>query len=135
MLLSAEEIQGRVNELVTKLGIPGCKLYVCFSSPGDGTPHITFDNNKYNYVVSERGFEFSRRTTSSLEELLYWIMSGFVSKLAFQYELKNRIEGKDGRKIAFPMIIDLMGKIDPLWRLRAKKKINSILITAPYDDT
>ncbi|WFQ79990.1 Imm63 family immunity protein [Xenorhabdus sp. SF857] len=134
MMLSFDEIQKKVNELGAKINIHYRDLHIFAGSPGDGRPHITFDDNQYNYVHAERGFEFSRKVTSSLDELLYWIMSDFVHGVSFQYELKHRIENRDGRRIAFPMIVDLMGELNPAWKLRAQNEIDETLSRSPYDD-
>lgn len=33
-------------------------IYIFSSSPGDGRPHISYDNGLYNYIYAERGVEF-----------------------------------------------------------------------------
>ncbi|KLU16137.1 MULTISPECIES: Imm63 family immunity protein [Xenorhabdus] len=134
MLHSIDEIQKKINELGAKIGIHYRDLHIFAESPGDGRPHITLDNDQYNYVCAERGVEFSRKVTSSLDELLYWIMSSFVREVAYQYELDHRIENRDGRRIAFPMVIELMGKLQPAWGLKAKSEIDETLSRSPYDD-
>ncbi|OTA14431.1 hypothetical protein Xvie_03713 [Xenorhabdus vietnamensis] len=85
--------------------------------------------------VPKGGVESSRKITSSLDELLYWIMSSFVREVAYQYELDHRIENnRDGRRITFPMVIELMGKLQPAWGLKAKSEIDETLSRSPYDD-
>lgn len=135
MLLTVNEIQDKVNLLGSIINIPSKDLHIYPSPPGDGTPHIAIEGDSYNYVYSERGIEFCRRTTSSLDELLYWIMFDFIHKIAVRYELKNRVPYHDGRRIIFPMIIDLMAKINPEWGIRVKNEINNTLQNSPYDDT
>ncbi|WP_016260478.1 Imm63 family immunity protein, partial [Yersinia pestis] len=100
MLLSIAEIQKKVDEMALRAGLPRHSVNLCTEPIGEGTPYITFENNMYNYIYSERGYEFSRRVTKSLDELLYWIMSELAHKAAFQYELDHRVEGRDGRRIA-----------------------------------
>ncbi|KGA24030.1 hypothetical protein AO825_02285 [Pectobacterium brasiliense] len=135
MLLSFSEIQKKVNDLGKRVGIPESDLHIFSSSPGDGRPHISYDSGLYNYIYSERGVEFFRKTTSSKDELFYWIMSDFVYKVAFQYELENRVENRDGRRIAFSKALSLMGIISDEWRLKAQNEIDDILAKNPYTDT
>ncbi|EPZ0268491.1 MULTISPECIES: Imm63 family immunity protein [Serratia] len=134
MLLSFSEIQKKINGLGMGVGIPESDLHIFSSSPGDGRPHISYDNGLYNYIYAERGVEFFRKTTSSKDELFYWIMSDFIYKVAFQYELENRVENSDGRRIAFNKALDLMGSICDEWRLKAQHEIDDILTRNPYTD-
>lgn len=85
--------------------------------------------------MKREGVEFFRKTTSSNDELFYWIMSGFFYKVAFQFELENRVENRDGRRVAFNEVLDLMGIISDEWRLKAQNEIDDILAKNPYTDT
>jgi len=134
-MLSIEELQKKVDELVFKAGLPRLSVNLCTTPVGDGTPYISFENEMYNYVFSERGYEFSRKITDSTDELLYWIMSGLAYKIAFQYELENRISGEDGRRIAFPKYIELMTKMNLSWKSKAGDEIEKTLAANPYDDS
>ncbi|WP_313654528.1 Imm63 family immunity protein [Pantoea sp.] len=134
-MLSIEELQKKVDELVFKAGLPRLSVNLCTTPAGDGTPYISFENEMYNYVFSERGYEFSRKITDSTDELLYWIMSGLAYKIAFQYELENRISGEDGRRIAFPKYIELMTKMNLSWKSKAGDEIEKTLAANPYDDS
>ncbi|MEB8194985.1 immunity 63 family protein [Raoultella terrigena] len=134
MLHSINEIQKIVFDLGSKICIPAEKLHVFEISPEDGRPHISFDNNEYNYIHEERGVEFSRKTTDDLDTLLYWIISDLVFNMAFQYELKHRIEHVDGRRITFPKVVKLMGELHPSWGFKVQEEINEILSRNPYKD-
>lgn len=134
MLLNIDDIQKEVNSLVLKIGLPEHSLNLCTVPIGDGTPYISFENNKYNYIYSERGCEFSRKTTDSIDELLYWVMYDLVHKIAVKYELAHRVPKKDGRRIYFPKIIELMSKLDANWGVKARKHLDDTLAVNPYDD-
>lgn len=134
MVLSFAEIQKKVNDLGKSVGIPESDLHIFSSSPGDGRPHISYDGGLYNYIYEERGVEFFRKTTHSNDELFYWIMSDFIYKVAFQYELENRVENRDGRRVAFNKALDLIGNISDDWKLKAQNEINDILAENPYTD-
>lgn len=135
MLVNIDEIQRKVDKMILRAGFPRCSVNLCSAPVGDGTPYISFENNTYNYVYSERGYEFSRKVTNSLDTLLYWIMSEFAYKVAFRYELENRIKGRDGRRIAFPKVIEIMANMNPAWEQEARYEIQKVLAEAPYDDS
>ena len=135
MLLNINEIQHEVDKLTLKINYPAHSITLCTAPSGDGTPYISFDNEEYNYIYSERGYEFSRKISKSIDDLLYWIMHSFVSEVAFAYELKHRIHGRDGRRMAFPMIVELMANMNSEWGIRSQEDINEILSNAPYNDS
>ncbi|MGM3225957.1 Imm63 family immunity protein [Dickeya zeae] len=134
MLYPISEIREKVYELGLKICIPSESLHVFDISPGDGRPHISFDNNKYNYIYEERGVEFEIKSTDDVKELLYWIMSDVIYGMAFQYEIEHRVEHVDGRRIVFPRVVQLMSKLKPSWASRAQREINEILVRSPYSD-
>nr|WP_252867568.1 Imm63 family immunity protein [Pantoea sp. AV62] len=120
--------------MTLQAGLPRHSVNLCTAPIGDGTPYVTFENDEYNFIHSERGYEFSRKVTGSLDELLYWIMSEVAYKTAFQYELEHRVKGRDGRRIAFPKFIELMANMNISWEPKAQREIQKILTEAPYDD-
>jgi hypothetical protein len=129
------EIQNSVSELAEKINAP-TYLLPTFGSPiGDATPNIEVDNlGLYYFVISERGTEYERKTTSDLNDLMYWIFSGVTFSMACDYELKNRIEDKDSRRIIFAKQKELLGLLNKDWEERERKEHNSILINNPFDD-
>lgn len=131
---SLNEIKSEVDRLA--------KL-ICASSndlPSYGTtrdfayPHIEVDATLYHYVVVERGQEFERKSTKEFNELLFWIFSDATHNLAFEYELNNRIEDQDCRRIAFPKQVELMKLISQEMGERLEQEISKILNKSPYDD-
>lgn len=135
MSANINDLQKQVDMLVAKIGIPPQSTILHTSPVGDGTPYISFENGKYNYICSERGYEFSRKVTSSIDELFYWIIYDFVHAVAVDYELSNRIPGKDSRRIYFPKIVELMRKINENWGLKAQSHLDEILMNSPYEDS
>jgi Immunity protein 63 len=104
-----------------------------FSEDG-ARPHVEVDKKMYHYVIVERGRKFERRSTENIQELLYWVFSTICNSLAFSYELNNRIEDQDCRRLAFPKQIELMEMISDNFGQKAKEEIDAILKTHPYDD-
>ncbi|WP_239065515.1 Imm63 family immunity protein [Pseudomonas fluorescens] len=129
-----EEIQKAIYSLGERIGAPRSLLIVKSSSPEDGSPHVEVKSDEFNYVCSERGFEIYRRRTASLDELLYWIVSGVAFKLASDYELANRVVGVDSRRLLFSQYVSILGRISDEWKKRASDEVELILINAPYLD-
>jgi hypothetical protein len=127
-------LQSHVLELGARGGIPPKYLRVYNESPQDGAPHIEISSETYSYIVQERGFEFSRKETKDICELLFWILDDASSKYAFDLELDRRVNNQDSRRMAFNIKIEIMKKIDVKWAEMIKRKIEDILIDSPYVD-
>ena len=129
------EIQNLAKELASRINAP-TSLLPTFSTPiGDATPNVEVDNSGlYHFVISERGIEYERKITSDIDDLMYWIFSGVTFSMACDYELKNRIEDKDSRRILFAKQEELLGLLNKDWEEKEKKEHNSILINNPFDD-
>ena len=57
MVSNFGELQKTVSLIGAKLGAPKSMLLVRESSPEDGTPHVEFKSEGFEYVSSERGYE------------------------------------------------------------------------------
>jgi hypothetical protein len=99
-----------------------------------GRPHVEANHGLYHYVVVERGEEIARQSSNRYEDLLYWIFRDVTHSLAFSFELKNRVEGQDCRRIAFPKQLEFMSKLGREMGERLEAEIADILRRAPYDD-
>jgi hypothetical protein len=130
-----KEIQNLANNLARRISAP-THFLPTFSTPnGDATPNIEIDNSGlYNYVISERGNEYSRKITSDLDELMYWIFSDVTFSMACDYELHNRIEDMDSRRIMFAKQEELLRLLKKDWEERERIEHESILIRKPFDD-
>tara|TARA_R110000850_G_scaffold76313_1_gene165701 strand:- start:312 stop:818 length:507 start_codon:yes stop_codon:yes gene_type:complete len=135
MNLSSPEIKTIVSQLAESINAPLYLLPTYCNPNGDATPDIEVDNSGvYHYVISERGIEVERRSTSELNDLMYWIFASVTFNMACDYELKNRIEGKDSRRILFAKQEELLGKLNIEWQKRERKEHQSILSKYPFDD-
>jgi hypothetical protein len=128
------EIEAEVTRLAALIGASGGDLPTYGRSRDFGHPHIEADGNHYHYVIVERGEEFQRRSTRDLDELLYWVFADVTHNMAFSYELRNRVEDQDCRRIALPKQVELLGQIDPRMSARRAAEIEEILRKHPYDD-
>jgi hypothetical protein len=135
MKYSLEEIKEKVQELASKINAPTDLLPTFGYSKDFAYPHIEVDNlGLLHYVVIERGQELDRKTTNKLDDLLYWIFADVTFNMACDYELKNRIEDKDFRRIMFDKQEQLLGQLNDIWRQTENEEHIRILKTHPFDD-
>lgn len=128
------EIESEVAGLALLTGTTSYVLPTYGRTVDSAHPHVEVDSCLYHYVVVERGKELRRDSTDDFEALLYWIFADVTHALAFSYELRNRIEDQDCRRIAFPRQIELLNRIDPQMARRRAVEISDILLRAPYSD-
>lgn len=134
--MNINEVRKLIYKHGEKIGLPyDSKLYPIFSSTGNvfsdgGTIYIS--NNEYHYVIMERGKENKHYRSLDINDILYPLFEGITFSLASKYELKNRNEKEDPRKLLWGKQLELLGKIDPLFKERCQKEIDSILKIAPY---
>ena len=75
-----------------------------------------------------------RKTTKDLTELLFNIFNSVTFNLAMKFELENRIEDKDCRRMIFRKQEELLYILFPQWAERQKKIHEDILKKHPFDD-
>lgn len=133
-MLNIEEIRNKIKNIGAIIGAPDVLLYVRVVPVGDGTPYIEIRESEYHYVISERGCEFSREIFLDDDDILYKITSKIVTRMALDYELQNRIDSQDFRRIYFSKEIELMDQICPEWGAKKKAEIKETLRNSPYSD-
>lgn len=131
---SLEDIKKKVDELSLKINTPSNLLPSYGQQTWDAHPYIEVDDLFMYYVISERGQEYERKMTDNLDDLLYRIFSNVTFSMACDYELKNRIEDKDCRRIMFDKQEQLLGQLNDNWRQKETAEHQSILKTHPFDD-
>lgn len=129
-----KEIQDKVYEIGKKIDAPKALLAIYDRPMDDGTPYVAYTNGALSYISSERGCELFRKSDLSIDDLLYFIFDRITSMMAMDYELGNRIEGQNSRRIYFLKKIELMAKLDFSWEYRAKQEINRTLLSSPFVD-
>jgi hypothetical protein len=133
--LSLDGIKKNVDDLALKINAPNNLLPTYGYSQDSGYPHIEVDSKGLlHYVTMERGQELDRKTTNNPDELLYWIFASVTFSIACAYELKNRIEDKDSRRIMFQKQEELLGIISESWQQKEKEEHKRILKNNPFDD-
>ena len=118
--------------MAQRISAPEESIPTFFSSEHSGRPHVEVDSQGYHLVVLERGDEISRKSSTSMRDLLYWIFSSTTFLMAWEWELENRDEKEDFRRKLFSRQIELMKLIDPEFGARREVEIESILKKSPY---
>ena len=132
--MTLKEIENKVNQLGGIIKAAS-NLFPTYGFSKDfAYPHIEVDNIGMHYVIIERGQELERKTTNNIDELLYWIFDNVTFSMSTDFELKNRDESKDCRRIMFSKQEELLDLINPEWKEIAKKEHKEILGRNPFDD-
>jgi len=132
--VDSKEIKDAIFSLAEKVGIKYPYRLVRFGPSSDGEPYIEFAFNEYCLVYSERGVEFDRKKTQDPDVLIFWILDIGVSEIAMEYELKNRLDGVDFRRIYFDKYLEIFSLAGEKWKIMAQEKVEEILLNHPYRD-
>jgi len=133
--LSLDEIKKKVDELALKINAPDNLLPGYGQLKYEAHPYIEMDNRGLMYfVISERGEVNERKKTDQLDDLLYWIFADVTFSMACDFELKNRIEDKDSRRLIFEKQEELLGILSNTWPQIENKEHKNILKNNPFDD-
>ena len=129
-----ELLQTEFNALCQKIE-PSPHVYTFLTDREDnGSPHVEYFYGEYHYVVTEHGSEVERRSTTDINEILYWLIYDLTFWMGVAYELKKRVEGPDVRRVIFAHWMDLMKKADPAYADRLNLHIAETLAANPFVD-
>lgn len=128
------EIEAEVKKIANRIGANQYQIPTYGKNRDFGATHVEVDGSHYHLVTVERGMVLERKSTADFNELLYFIFSDATSDIACNFELKNRIEDQDPRRIMFKKQIELMYSINRSFGEREESRIAELLKTYPYDD-
>lgn len=126
-MLTLPEIKADIERLAARIGAPARNLPTYGRTEDFARPHIEVDGRGYHFVVVERGQEIERRTTNDFDELLYNVFGSATFSIASDYELENRIENQDSRRILFSRQVELLAALSPAWGEREAQRHERIL--------
>ena len=130
-----EEIHKAIARVARYVGVSASQLPTYgYSSDQSGRPHLELQSATWSYVVGERGSEFERRQTRDPKELLYWVFPSVTHEMAFNFELQNRTDNRDSRRVGFARQLELLGSLDDGWAARELERQRAVLTEHPYDD-
>lgn len=101
----------------------------------DGSPHIESDGTAFAYVITERGEEYERNTTTHEDDILYWLARDLTRAMATQFESAHRKPNVDSRRMFFQKHLELLGTIDHGWQNRLQAEYEIVLEKHPFRDT
>jgi hypothetical protein len=97
-------------------------------------PYILLDQNRFFYIVRERGEVLEQRETSDLEDLLSWVFQDLTFQMATEFERKNRAPHHDIRRLLWEHQLQLLDRLRPEWRIERQRQIDQILKENPFSD-
>ena len=130
-LVDLETLRTEVRRLARTIGLQD-KAVEAYPR-GDGTPFVAIDD-AYHFIIAERGVEHERRTTASVDELLYWIFDAITFTAANDYELAHRRPGEDFRRQMFAKQEELLASLSESWGRRKADAHRLILRDHPFAD-
>ncbi len=83
-------------------------------------------------MVCERGEEYERGTTDSLDEVLFWIFESITFQMACDHELSHRKPGQDARKLLFANKLGLLASLDEAWARRESQVLSDVMAEHPF---
>lgn len=133
-LLSLIQIKEEVLSLAKKINAPSDFLPSFGINKDFAQPEIRVDDKGYHYVIVERGTELKHQIVRDKDKLLYFTFRDITFSMACEYELNNRIEGQDFRRILFLKQLELLERINSGYFALRIKEIDDILLKNPFND-
>lgn len=130
---SLHAVQAQVEALAARIDAPPHLLPTYGRSDDGARPHLEIDD-RYHFVVVERGQELERRSTDDLDELLYWVMGTTTFSMACAHELRHRREGVDFRRLLFAKQVEWLRRLSPDWAERKQGEHAETLKLHPFTD-
>lgn len=141
-MLSLERIQDKAIQLLSK--IPefdkskieaDIKDYFVYKNSYYFHSSIQIEDNAYHYRAFERGQCIEHRQSTSDDDVVNWILQGYIWGYSGDYELKHRERYTDSRRIAYEKSKQLFAFIGEPFEQINTNRINEILARFPYDDS
>jgi hypothetical protein len=132
--LSLNEIRELVNKTANKIKAPESYLPTLGINEDYARPEVRVNKSGYHYVVIERGQEIKHQITKNLDELVYWIFKDITFEMACDYEVRNRVNGQDFRRLLFNKQLELISFINEAFSELLKIEIKEILENNPFSD-
>jgi hypothetical protein len=132
--LSLEEVRELVVKAAKKINTPLYHLPTFGVNEDYAKPEIRVEKSGYHYVILEKGQEIKHQVTKNLDELLYSTFKDITFEMACDYEVRNRIEGQDFRRLLFNKQLELINLISEEFSLLLKTEIEGILKKYPFKD-
>ena len=127
-------IEREMRRLAQAIGTPDHHIPTIGPSLYDARPYIEIDARGYHYVISERGTETERLTTTSIDDLFYRVSRTLAFSAAVAYEGRHRVPGQDFRRVMFARQVELLNRVNPEWAARCASEHEETLRRHPFVD-
>jgi hypothetical protein len=126
-LMIVDEIITEINRLAATADLP-------LVNQNNETKIEKLDNGSFSLIDFERGNAVSTTSFSDYSELIFQYFYDVTSNVAHKFELENRIEGQDPRRLKNEKHIEFMSALKSEWHLKTVQKIQPVLDKNPYND-
>lgn len=131
-MLEISGVKSQYYSIAERLGAPKKHIHFATTPQDNGSPHIETAGDAYSYIITERGSEYERQTTTDPDELLYWLISDLTWSMACDYEMSHRRTGEDQRQLLFQKHLELLGTLNKKWADRKQAEYKSVLQNNPF---
>ncbi|MFD7729407.1 Imm63 family immunity protein [Kitasatospora phosalacinea] len=123
MTITLEDVRAAVGRMAARLAAAGAGGHelVAFDFREGAHPFVEVRDGALHWVVVDRGRELQRRTTTDLDELLYWIAVDATGPAARRWERQRRDRFPAGRDVRIGRLakqLDLLRGLDAGWAAR-----------------
>lgn len=145
MYLDIREIEKNVSELHSKINngteeeyrtqING-NLFFKESNANylPGTYVYASEDGYHIDAVGDRGGIVCEKKFKDIEDVYFELCWDLVSSISINYASRNRVDGKDWRRIMFSKRLSLLENMGIQYYQRGKTVIDNILLENPYND-
>lgn len=110
-------LRNRISELARSIDAPEHVLPTFGYSEDTGRPHIEVDGTAFHHVVVDRGREYGRFSTTSVDDLLYRVFRDATFSMAATQLAVSAVTWRTRRQILHRQL-ELLGRLDPAWASR-----------------
>jgi len=136
-MIETDKLEKKIKNLINSI-LPDLNLNkINFSVGTDNSPegiYIFTQNDKYHYVYTEKGKIRTHKELENEDEILWNVLEAVIFDVAMDYAIKNKVQGKDFRRLLFTKEIELYSKFGDDFEKRKIKEINNILEKNHYCD-
>lgn len=134
-MLSYKELKMRIREIGSKINVPE-EMYPKINQVGDEFSETVIKKDLYYYYIFkiERGKIAKCIKCKTSDDLMYLIFFDITDEMAGLYEVENRVNNQDYRRIMFEKQLELMKCISIKYYQRLKMELEEVLKKYPYND-
>lgn len=128
-----KEVKNKVNRVFPEMDFSQIKFCQGTDNSLEGT-YIFTENDKYQIVFAEKGKIRTHEEFETVEDILWKVLDIILFEIAMDYAIKNRVKGKDFRRLFFAKEIELYKKFGKYFKNKKIIEINEILKENPFND-